>query len=93
MQVPAYLPADARETAELVILFTKAHHTEAALAAAGHLIGPETWVFGCVAGNYIKSATGSLRIALAGVAAIYLVAMILALWLKRGVARGVAEAI
>jgi 2-dehydropantoate 2-reductase len=36
--------ADAREPTELLLLFTKAFHSEAALAGAGTVIGPDTWI-------------------------------------------------
>jgi 2-dehydropantoate 2-reductase len=44
LPIPARLPADASGTADLILLFTKVFHTDAALEGAKHLIGPETHV-------------------------------------------------
>jgi 2-dehydropantoate 2-reductase len=44
LPIPAALPGDARGPADLVHLFTKVFHTDAALEGAKHLIGPETHV-------------------------------------------------
>ena len=44
LPIPARLPADASGTADLILLFTKVFHTDAALEGAQHLIGPETHV-------------------------------------------------
>lgn len=37
-------PEEARDVAELVIVFTKAFHSAAALAAARAVVGPDTWI-------------------------------------------------
>jgi len=37
-------PEEARDVAQLVIVFTKAFHSAAALAAARAVIGPDTWI-------------------------------------------------
>ena len=44
LPIPAILPQDASGIADLVLLFTKVFHTDAALEGAQHLIGPETHV-------------------------------------------------
>jgi len=44
LPIPAKLPQEASGTADLVLLFTKVFHTDAALEGAKHLIGPETHV-------------------------------------------------
>ncbi len=44
LPLPARLPAEAQGTADLILLFTKIFHTDAALEGAKHLIGPETHV-------------------------------------------------
>ncbi len=44
LPIPARLPGEAEGPADLVLVFTKVFHTDAALAGAKHLIGPETWV-------------------------------------------------
>jgi 2-dehydropantoate 2-reductase len=44
VRLEAHLPADAREQTELVLLFTKAFHSEAALAGARAVIGTATWI-------------------------------------------------
>jgi 2-dehydropantoate 2-reductase len=45
VRLPARLATDAGgEAVDLVLLFTKAHHSEAALAMAGELLGPDTRV-------------------------------------------------
>ncbi|MBI5443670.1 MAG: 2-dehydropantoate 2-reductase [Deltaproteobacteria bacterium] len=42
--VPASLPGDWRAVPDLLLVFTKAFHTAAALEGARHLLGPETWL-------------------------------------------------
>ena len=44
LSIPASLPKNASGIADLILLFTKVFHTDAALAGARHLIGPETHV-------------------------------------------------
>jgi 2-dehydropantoate 2-reductase len=44
LPIPASLPENASGTADLILLFTKVFHTDAALEGAKHLIGPETHV-------------------------------------------------
>jgi 2-dehydropantoate 2-reductase len=44
VNVAARLPADVRDPADLLLLFTKAFQSEEALAGAGGAIGPSTWV-------------------------------------------------
>lgn len=44
LPIRAALPQDASGTADLLLLFTKVFHTDAALDGAKHLIGPETHV-------------------------------------------------
>jgi 2-dehydropantoate 2-reductase len=44
VRVPASLPAEVTEPPELILLFTKAFHTESALAGAKRFIGPDTWI-------------------------------------------------
>jgi 2-dehydropantoate 2-reductase len=44
LPIPASLPEQASGTADLILLFTKVFHTEAALEGAKHLIGPDTHV-------------------------------------------------
>jgi len=44
LPIPARLPEQAQGLADLVLLFTKVFHSDAALTGAAHLIGPETYV-------------------------------------------------
>jgi 2-dehydropantoate 2-reductase len=44
VKVPASLPDQLTDRADLVILFTKAFQSEAALAGAARAIGPSTWI-------------------------------------------------
>lgn len=44
LPLPAVLPQDASGTADLILLFTKVFHTDAAMQGAAHLIGPDTHV-------------------------------------------------
>jgi len=44
VRLEATLPDGAREQTELVVLFTKAFQSEAALAGTRQVIGPQTWV-------------------------------------------------
>lgn len=44
VSVRAALPGQVEEAPELILLFTKAFHTEAALAGATRFIGPDTWI-------------------------------------------------
>lgn len=44
LPLPIHLPPEAQGTADLILLFTKVFHTDAALEDAHHLIGPETHV-------------------------------------------------
>lgn len=44
LPIPARRPAEAQGPVDLILLFTKTYHSDAALAGAKHLIGPETHV-------------------------------------------------
>jgi 2-dehydropantoate 2-reductase len=44
VQLRASLPEQLAERADLLVVFTKAFHTEAALAGAAQAIGPKTWI-------------------------------------------------
>lgn len=44
LPLPALLPAEAREVADLVLLFTKTFHTDTALEGVRAIIGPQTHV-------------------------------------------------
>ena len=44
LRLPAVPPEQATETADLVVLFTKTFHTDAALQGVEGIIGPRTWV-------------------------------------------------
>jgi 2-dehydropantoate 2-reductase len=44
LKLPAVRPEEANETADLVVLFTKTFHTDAALAGVKAVIGPETHI-------------------------------------------------
>ena len=44
LPIPALLPAQLTEPADLVVVFTKTFHTDAALAGIKAAIGPETWL-------------------------------------------------
>src|SRR5205085_4609252 len=44
LPIPAHLPAQLTEPADLVVVFTKTFHTDAALSGISAAIGPETWL-------------------------------------------------
>ena len=44
LPLPARLPADLSEPVDLVLVFTKTFHTNAALAGIAAAIGPQTWL-------------------------------------------------
>ena len=44
LPLPALLPHEAGDTADLILLFTKTFHTDAALEGVQAIVGPETWV-------------------------------------------------
>lgn len=44
LPIPARLPAEIAEPVDLVVVFTKTFHTEAALAGIAPAIGPATWL-------------------------------------------------
>ena len=44
LPIPALLPAQVVQPADLVVVFTKTFHTDAALAGIAAAIGPETWL-------------------------------------------------
>ena len=44
LPIPARLPGEIDEPVDLVVVFTKTFHTDAALAGIAAAIGPETWL-------------------------------------------------
>jgi 2-dehydropantoate 2-reductase len=44
LSIPARLPGEVSEPVDLVVVFTKTFHTDAALAGIAAAIGPETWL-------------------------------------------------
>ena len=44
LPIPALLPAQVTEPVDLVVVFTKTFHTDAALAGIAAAIGPQTWL-------------------------------------------------
>ena len=44
LPIPAQRPEELREPVDLVVVFTKTFHTDAALAGIAAAIGPETWL-------------------------------------------------
>ncbi len=44
LPIPALLPGEVSEPADLVVVFTKTFHTDAAIAGIKPAIGPQTWL-------------------------------------------------